>query len=429
MRRTRSWLAIVSVVALVASGCGGDDEAAEDVDDTPTDVESPTDEDEAATGPRTVTVDVDGEVEGSNVAMLGYFPKDPTVRQGDSIEFAFQPGDPHTVTFGTLVDEALSTPPGEDGASPPAAEIAPVPPAAQKIPPVVSEPELTVVAAGAMPCYVDEEPPLDGSPCEQREQPEFAGDLTFYNSGLLTPEETFELPIAEDAAPGTYNYVCLLHGPGMSGTVTVVAADEPAPSPDEIAAAGEEQRQALIDQAEPALQAQPTGTLPGFEDVFPDSENTVLAGGFVEGGQGQPSMDILQFGPDEITVSGGDSVSWNVLSIHTVSFNAPEGATPPIIMGEDGLPEINPLTFAPQGGAAGAPPPPENGGGPPPEGPPEVVPVAGGDFDGSGFFSSGALPSFPPTLFSYEVTFTTPGTYEYVCLIHPDMEGTVTVTE
>ena len=30
---------------------------------------------------------------------------------------------------------------------------------------------------------------------------------------------------------------------------------------------------------------------------------------------------------------------------------------------------------------------------------------------------------------TYKVTFTVAGTYKYICLIHPDMEGTVTVGE
>ena len=41
--------------------------------------------------------------------------------------------------------------------------------------------------------------------------------------------------------------------------------------------------------------------------------------------------------------------------------------------------------------------------------------------------SSGAIVSFPPQLFQYRVTFTQAGTYPFQCLIHPDMEGTVTV--
>ncbi len=43
--------------------------------------------------------------------------------------------------------------------------------------------------------------------------------------------------------------------------------------------------------------------------------------------------------------------------------------------------------------------------------------------NGTGFFSSGI--AFGG---DFLLTFTEPGSYEYVCLIHPDMEGTVTVT-
>ncbi len=48
---------------------------------------------------------------------------------------------------------------------------------------------------------------------------------------------------------------------------------------------------------------------------------------------------------------------------------------------------------------------------------------------GNGFWSTGALDGIaasPPPQ-ANAVTFSTPGVYPYVCLVHPFMKGTVTV--
>lgn len=211
---------IILIVAAVAFFAMDDDEDDVVADTTTTEPEETTTsvedgEEEEEEGPRTVTVQVDGELSTrDHVAMIGYFPKDATVRQGDTIEFPFAPGDPHSVTFGTVVDEAFS----EMGSGDPQA-------AFDNVPQAVNEAEMAVDQAGALPCYSSDAPPTDGSPCEQQEQPEFTGSLAFYNSGLLNPDDTFTVDIADDAEPGTYNYFCTLHGPAMAGTVTVVEVD------------------------------------------------------------------------------------------------------------------------------------------------------------------------------------------------------------
>lgn len=60
-------------------------------------------------------------------------------------------------------------------------------------------------------------------------------------------------------------------------------------------------------------------------------------------------------------------------------------------------------------------------------GPPAVTPTS----HGNGFVSSGVMadPGMPGGLSSrFTVSFPTPGAYAYVCLIHPEMKGTVNVT-
>ena len=407
MRRSLKYVVFVMLFSLVAAACGDGDGTADPTGDA-TSTEA---------GAQTLTIFVDGEVGDSNSAILGYLPRAVTAKPGDTVDFAFQPGDPHTVTFGTLVDQAFA----EMAAGDEPATMA-------QIPPAFDPATLSIVATGALPCFAAEAPALDGAPCEG-EQTAFTGADAFYNSGLLSADEgqvSFTVEIAADAVPGTYNFFCLLHGPDMSGSVTVVGADEASDTAADVDAARAAELAAIVEAATPVLEAQVTGVQPGFEDLFGQGPGQVLAGGAVE----EPVfVDILQFGPSETSIAAGETVTFNIFGFHTVSFNVPQDATPAIIPGDDGLPVFNPLATAPQGGAAGAPPPPEGDGEQPTAEPaPMVIPLDGGTFDGTGFFSSGLLPSFPPALFAWTVTFTTAGTYPFACLVHPGMEGTVTVT-
>jgi plastocyanin len=52
--------------------------------------------------------------------------------------------------------------------------------------------------------------------------------------------------------------------------------------------------------------------------------------------------------------------------------------------------------------------------------------IDGGTFDGKGFFSSGLLAS--DTYVRYSLRFSKPGRYKYACLLHPAMVGTVVVS-
>ena len=68
--------------------------------------------------------------------------------------------------------------------------------------------------------------------------------------------------------------------------------------------------------------------------------------------------------------------------------------------------------------------------------PQAVMPIGGSSFDGTELASSGksALSGpppggdqqGPPPPAPYTLTFTKAGTYPYVCLVHPEMVGTVT---
>jgi plastocyanin len=126
----------------------------------------------------------------------------------------------------------------------------------------------------------------------------------------------------------------------------------------------------------------------------------------------EDDVEYLRFLPEDLSIGVGDTVTWNARAgeaPHTVSFLS--GAEAPEFV----LPE-------PQ--AAGSPNLVFN---------PEVLAPSGGDtYSGSGFFNSGLLlgrDGPPDGPMSYALKFDTPGTFDYICLVHgPIMVGTITVS-
>ena len=78
----------------------------------------------------TVNVDSKNTAPGQNESFLAYFPSVTRVHAGDSVTFHYVgPGEPHTVTFGSLVDKAVSafrslTPAQQQSNNPPASFLA-----------------------------------------------------------------------------------------------------------------------------------------------------------------------------------------------------------------------------------------------------------------------------------------------------------------
>lgn len=108
-----------------------------------------------------------------------------------------------------------------------------------------------------------------------------------------------------------------------------------------------------------------------------------------------PTIAVLAFMPAALTVEAGTPVQWewNGAEPHSVTFLA-AGQTLP-------EPGSDPSLFGPT----------------PPTGP----------YDGTGFVNSGLQPLGPTAPAPFEMTFSTPGTYSYYCVIHPQMVGEVTV--
>lgn len=402
------------VLAVLAAACGDDDDGGTvGGGDTTTTA--------AQDGGGPVTIEVDGKSDDVPMGTIAYFPDAVTVHPGETVKFhSVDTGEPHTVTLGTIVDEGL-----EAGKNlPPDTPEDKLPPAVkaleEKLPHLLPEGPGDANQFAANPCFVAAggELPKDTA-CPKGPQPAFDGKQLVYNSGYLPDEATFEVELADDLAPGTYNFFCLLHRQGMTGTINVVAEDQKAQIAEQVKAAGDKKLSELAAK----IKAQNDR----LADTPPDKP--VAGAPPEEGGEDGPPLPALlvAFNPEEISVPAGSSVTWSVFGPHTVSLNAPEDAVGPMVKAPDGTFHANPKALAPAGGP-GAPPPPEGGGGDEPSPDAKPILIDGGRFDGSAFRSSGFIPSFGPPGYQYKLTFTKAGTFKVRCLIHPDMEGTVKVT-
>jgi len=360
------------------------------------------------------TVQVDNTTDKFNGSFIQYFPKDVAVHPGDTVDFHENwSGEPHTVTMGTLVEAGLKA--VQDAG--PAAQNGPPPPAFAQLPTLLPQGPGDAHQNAAQPCFLTTgAPPSDANtacPKAQQTQPEFTGTQTYFNSGFLPEGDTFKVKLSPDIKPGTYHYYCNLHGPDMSGTITVKAKDASIPSSSASDAQGKKELDDVVNKLVGPYNDAKAGKfpLPGVKNVA----------GY--GAQDAPQAAIDEFIPATIQAKVGQKVTWTVVGPHTISF----GKTPVepgkfLTRAADGAWHLNPAADAP----AGFPPAPQANGPPPAQ--PTITPDDGGTYDGTGYKSTGTVLSFPPALVGVSMTFTKPGTYTYVCLIHPKMGGVVQVT-
>jgi plastocyanin len=383
--RTRL-LVVIAIVAVLAASCGNDD------DDKATGG--------ATDGAQTVSVNVDGKSDEIDMSSNKFFPGEVTLHPGDTIKFTeIYTGEPHTVTFGTLIEAGLAA---SDKAG---ASLATEPPELDKVPDVFPDGPGDAIQTAALPCFVTGELPANGAACPKVAQPAFDGKQTFYNSGYLADKEQFNVNLASDIAPGTYRFMCAIHRGLMQGKVTVVPKGQKAQTAAEVSAAGKQSLADVIAKLKPA-----------FEPLAKLTAATAQAGGGVPE---VPDAILDEFGPEELTIPVGGVVTWNVSGPHTISFNTPEDAVGAIIKTPDGAVHLNQKSGAPAGGPGVAP-------GTPPPAKPTVI--DGGTWNGVGFRNSGFLLGFgPPGILKFKLGFSKAGTYQYRCVVHPDMKGTVKV--
>jgi plastocyanin len=375
------------------------------------------------------TIEIDYHSDDFAGSFLGYYPSTVTVRPGTTLKFhQTWTGEPHSVTFGKAIDEkikpVLSLIRGiragtkEDPGEPP-------PEFDQefffnRMPSFFRDEDSDAPAQdAALPCYAPklDDLPLDHSECKPalRKQPEFTGRLAYYSSGFIPFEgprgNSFEMKIADDAAPGTYFYYCNVHGVLMSGEVTV-AKDAKVESQAALNRRGRDEAQRL---ARPLL-AQYRKELAGKGDFKGN-----LAG---SGGDKTENLEgiVNEFTPRTINAKVGEKVTWTFIGFHTLSFNVPP-YTPIFKFDKKGHVTFNQSLDKAAGGWPGAPPGhDQTDDGPPPP----AVHLDAGNFDGSGGLKSSGT-GFN-TGDTYSVTFTKAGTYPYACLIHPGMIGKVVVS-
>ncbi len=106
------------------------------------------------------------------------------------------------------------------------------------------------------------------------------------------------------------------------------------------------------------------------------------------------ALQGMVFLPKEIWVDAGDTVTWTIRSG-----------------------EFHTITFLPRGEQR----PPFN-----PNDPKQTQRQGGSTYDGTGYLNSGLLMLGTPNT-SYSLTFTKPGDYQYICLVHTMMSGVVHV--
>jgi len=372
----------------------------------------------SSSGAQKRTVQVDGTSDKFNAAFIRYFPQRVTVHPGDTVDFHENwSGEPHTVTMGTLAEAGLKAVQNAG----PNAQNGPPPPAFASLPTLLPEGPGDAHQNAAQPCFLATgSPPADAATActkDQQKQPDFTGTQTYYNSGFLPEGKTFNVKLSADIKPGTYQYYCNLHGPEMSGSIVVVNKDRSIPSADTNDKAAAAEKAAIVAKLVGPYNDAKAGHFP-----LPGITNVV---GY--GAQDVNNGFINEMIPATVNAKVGQKVPWAFVGFHTLSF----GKTPIepgkfLTQSPDGAWHLNQAL----GGPVGFPPPPQTPNSPPTNGPPPIINVDGGTVsDNTTFKSTGPVGGDPSSgILQYNVTFAKPGSYPFVCLIHPKMGGVVQVT-
>jgi plastocyanin len=401
----RRTVLVVAMLALVAAGCGKS---------------STTTTTSSAGG---ITVETSPNTTQFNGAFTSFFPNKLTVHPGETVTFKLThfSGEPHTITFGTLVNTAATKADALGAnATVPQLDALDAGPEMSKLPDVFFHkppqgpptPNQSAAQACDQATGVPPNNLAGGAPaCANKTLSDFNGTESFYNSGLLFSDDaTFKLKLSSAIKPGKYAFMCMIHRAGMRGWLTVAPQSQAADSASDVKARGDAEFQALLGKLTP-LQSQ----------LAAATASAALGGA---GSDSIPGGIIAEWGPKKLTIHKGDTVTWKVFSFHNIALNPPEGDVGAVTKGPNGSVQFNGPVVAATNSVGQAPPitlffpPPPNAG---------PLTIDGGPWDGKAFRNSGLLGSISPEILTYKTTFTTAGTYSLRCLIHPDMKGTVTV--
>jgi plastocyanin len=201
---------------------------------------------------------------------------------------------------------------------------------------------------------------------------------------------------------GTFTYYCNIHS-GMKGTIKVVSKRHSVPS-------GKADAKTLKTQVASALSTAKALT-----------KTKVAAGNVSVGASGPHGVESYAMYPATQTVPVGTTIKFSMSAKsyedHTATFGPGDPEKEPTSYLGDLAKHFAEDPTIPSQGAYPSDPPPA--------GPAALTPT----LHGNGFWNTGVLDAakatpLPP---SNTVTFAAPGTYNFYCLIHPFMKGTVVV--
>ncbi len=201
---------------------------------------------------------------------------------------------------------------------------------------------------------------------------------------------------------GTYTYYCDIHA-GMKGTVRVLAKGKRIPTAKQDAA---------------ALKKQVSRDL----GVARTLQNTTQEANSVFVGVAGPfGVEFFGFLPDTLNVKAGTTVKFQMSARSLEDHTATTGP---------GDPDKEPTSYLGGIAAAFASPAPVDGRAVFPSDPPGTSASLSPTLHGNGFWNSGVLDTLKasPLPESASVTFAAAGTYQFYCLIHTFMHGTVVVS-
>jgi plastocyanin len=296
---------------------------------------------------------------------LAFLPNEIWIHTGDTIRWTFPTHERHTLTF---LKPGQTRPPGFG--------------------PIFGVP---VGCPGLTP----DGSSFDGSACVT------SGVLLVHDSaGPTTERPTYTVTFP---AVGNFKFVCLLHA-DMTGVVHVLNLSEPIPHDQDFYNRQAQSEQARLLAHTPRLEDQGTRGDALSSDVAAGIGKVVTMTG-----AGSQTVSLMRFVRQTVVVRVGDTVEWTSLdpSInHTVSF----GAEP-----ADPRPASTNVT-------------------PTIDGARQAVISSSSDSVNSGFLSPApqdraGLAQSNPGVTRFRVTFMSPGTFNYICAVHDqlDMKGTVIV--
>jgi plastocyanin len=325
----------------------------------------------AAAATKTVTAGPNAKL-GNELVINDFFRNRVTVRAGDSVQWRFLGF--HNVLF------------PKKGSKPP-----------ELLAPDPATPIAGLLDAAGQPFFFNGQPRITADP-----QSAFPQGGKTYDGSTLTgsglPDENAKPYKLKFPKTGSFTYYCTVH-PGMKGTVKVVSKRRRIPSAAQDRAAAAKQLKAAQKRAASLKKLDPPAAT-------------------VSGGSDKGSVAWLRFFPKTLRVGVGQPVKVEVKGsqeIHTFSFG-PQAYLEDIVKNQI-VPVPNPA-------------------GPPslvfdarvvyPSDPPPFRPYAATSH-GNGFFSTGVLGKGAPGGSSSTISFSAPGAYRYMCLIHPEMVGTINV--